>query len=117
MSRSRRPERLSGLLLQEISRTVLHVIKDPRIQGVTFTEVNVSSDLRHARVYYSILGEGESQEEAAKGLQSAKGLIKREVGRHLSLRYMPEIEFIFDDSLLQAEHIEKLLTGIHRTEP
>lgn len=116
MKRSRRTERLSGLLLEEISRAVQRVAKDPRIQGVTFTGVNVSPDLRSARVYYSILGEPERQKAALEGLQSAKGLIKRELSSHLNLRYMPEIDFFFDDTLQYAEHIETLLKKIEPTE-
>ena len=116
MKRSRRTVRLSGLLLEEISRAVQRVVKDPRIQGVTFTKVNVSRDLRSARVYYSVLGTTERQKAALEGLQSAKGLIKRELSHHVNLRYMPEIEFYFDDTLQYAEHIETLLKKIEVTE-
>ncbi len=116
MRQSHRTERLADLLLREISETVLRVAKDPRLQGVTLTLVKVSGDLRQARVYYSVIGDAGRQREAAAGLESAKGLIKRELGRHLRLRYMPDIEFFFDDTLQYAEHIQKLLKGIESPE-
>jgi len=101
------------LILQEISTTVLRSVKDPRIQNVTFTAVEVTLDLRLARVYFSVLGEEAQQEAALQGLQSAKGLIKRELGQRLSLRFMPDLEFFYDASIRHAEHIQKLLNDIH----
>ena len=112
MSGSRRTERLNGLLHEEMSRIILRVVKDPRVKGVTFTHVKVTKDLRLARIYYSYLGSGEERLEAHKGLQSARGLMRREIGRNLKLRYTPELEFFFDDSLEYAEHIEKLLKDV-----
>jgi ribosome-binding factor A len=112
----RRPERVSGLLLEEISRAVVRVVKDPRIRGITLTRVRVSRDLRHARVFYSLVGDEPRQRQAMRGLDSAKGIIKRELARHLRLRYMPEIEFSFDDSLNYADHIQKLIRELHSPE-
>ena len=109
MKRSRRTERINGLLLQEISATVLRAVKDPRIRNLTFTAVEVTSDLRLARVYFSVLGDTPHRDEVLQGLQSAKGVIKREVGQRTNLRYMPDLEFIFDPSLQHAEHIQNLL--------
>lgn len=108
---------MSGLLRDEIARTVLHVIKDPRSRGVSITHVSVTRDLRLARVYYSVLGDAERQAQALNGLCSAKGLIKRELGRNLNLRYVPEIEFFFDETLEYADHIDRLLKKIETSEP
>jgi ribosome-binding factor A len=116
MKTPRRSERVGGLLRGEISRAVHRVVKDPRIRGVTFTDVRLSNDLRHARVYYSVIGDSRRQEEVREGLKSAGGVIKREVGRHLQLRYVPDIEFFFDDSFGHAEHIENLLREIQDSE-
>lgn len=91
-------------------------MKDPRIHGVTVTDVELSSDLRYARVYYSLIGEEPKRAEAQEGLQSATGVIRREVGRNLQLRYVPDIEFFFDESLGNAEHIESLLRQIRESE-
>jgi ribosome-binding factor A len=112
MKRSRRTERLNGLLLQEISATVIREVNDPRIRNVTFTAVEVTRDLRLARVYYSVLDPEQNQEIASRGLQSAKGVIKRSMGPRLNLRYMPDLEFIYDPSIQHSEHIENLLKNI-----
>ncbi|MEW6440706.1 MAG: 30S ribosome-binding factor RbfA [bacterium] len=112
MRRTRRPQRLGGLLQEEVSRLLLREIKDPRIAGVTLTSVKVSPDLRFAMIYFSVMGGPERQREATKGLQSARGMIKRELGRNLELQYVPDIEFLFDDSLEYAEHIDQLLKQI-----
>jgi ribosome-binding factor A len=111
----RRLMRVEGLILEEISRVVVRVLQDPRIEGITLTGVRVSKDLRHARVYYSTLGDEARQQECLLGLNSAKGIIKRELARNLRLRYMPEIEFRFDDSLSYADHIQRLLKGLHES--
>jgi ribosome-binding factor A len=116
MKSSRRSERVGGMLRDEISRAVHRVVQDPRIRGVTFTGVKLSSDLRHARVYYSVLGDRKRQEQVREGLLSARGVIKREVGRHLQLRYVPDMEFFFDASLGHAEQIENLLRQIEDPE-
>ena len=87
-------------------------LKDPRIGFVTITKVAVSDDLRLARVYYSVFGGEDQKEESHQGLESAKGYIKRELGRRVRLKYIPEISFLFDDSLEYSEHIEELLRGV-----
>jgi len=107
---------VGGQLRAEISRAVQRVVKDPRIFGVTVTDVQLSSDLRYARVYYSVIGDDQRRADAQEGLQSARGLIRREVGRNLRLRYVPDIEFFLDDSLRNAEHIESLLRRIRDSE-
>jgi ribosome-binding factor A len=103
---------VGGLLRDEICRVVQRVVQDPRVRGVTFTNVKLSRDLRYARVYYSVIGDRQRQEQAREGLLSASGVIRREVGRHLQLRFVPEIAFFFDGSLGHAEHIENLLREI-----
>jgi ribosome-binding factor A len=117
MKRSRRMERLNGVFLQEISGTVLREVSDPRIRSVTFTAVDVTPDLRLARVYFSVWNAKQDQEEAFRGLQSAKGVIKRELGNRLQLRYMPDLEFIFDPSMQHAEEIDRLLKQIETRDP
>ena len=101
---------------EEISRAVRRVVKDPRVRGVTVIDVELTSDLRYARVYYSLIGEDQRREEVHEGLKSARGVIRREVGRNLQLRYVPDIEFFFDDSLGHADHIDGLLRQIRDSE-
>ena len=116
MGSSRRSDRVGGQLREEISRAVQRVVKDPRVRGVTVIDVELTNDLRYARVYYSLIGEDQRREEVHEGLQSARGVIRREVGRNLQLRYVPDIEFFFDDSLGHADHIDGLLRQIRDSE-
>jgi ribosome-binding factor A len=116
MKRTRRTERLSGLLLQEISSLLLREVNDPRVRAVTFTAVDVTPDLRLARVFFSVLDPERQQEDASQGLDSAKGLIKRALGPRLSLRYMPDLEFIYDASIQRAERIDNLLKTVRHPE-
>jgi ribosome-binding factor A len=113
--RFKRSEKVGDLIREEISQIFLRGLKDPRIGFVTITKVDVSDDLRLAKVYYSVFGGEQEKEESYQGLESAKGYIKRELGRRVRLKYMPEISFMFDDSLEYGEHIEELLQGLKDT--
>ena len=112
MMRFKRSEKVGDLIRKEISQILLGELKDPRIGFVTITKVAVSDDLKSAKVYYSVFGGEDQKEESYQGLESAKGYIKRELGRRVRLKYMPEIRFLFDDSLEYGEHIEGLLRDI-----
>ncbi len=93
----------------EISEILLKGLKDPRIGFVTITKVAVTDDLRQAKVFYSVFGGEKEKGDSFQGLESATGYIKRELGRRMRLKYMPEITFHFDDSLEYGAHIEELL--------
>ena len=99
----------------EISEILLKDLKDPRIGFVTITKVAVSDDLRQAKVYYSVFGGEKEKGDSFQGLESATGYIKRELGRRMRLKYMPEITFLFDDSLEYGAHIEELLRDVKDT--
>ena len=104
------------MIRKEISQILVSELKDPRIGLVTITKVSVSDDLRVARVYYSVFGGEEQREDSYQGLASATGYIKRELGRRVRLKYMPEIHFVFDDSLDYGEHIEELLRRVKHSD-
>ncbi len=108
----KRADRVGDLLQREISELLIRRIKDPRLHSVTITQVKVSNDLRHARVYYNVLTGGPARESVEIGLASAHGFIKKELGRRLRLRYLPKIQFLWDDTLEYAAHIERLLKKI-----
>lgn len=108
----KRAERVADLIKREISEMLIRGIKDPRIGLVTITRVSLSDDLRVAKVYFSVLGEEEDRQRNLRGLNSAKGFIKREMGKRIHLRYMPEIIFKFDPSLEYADHINRLIKEI-----
>ncbi|MGD8986295.1 MAG: 30S ribosome-binding factor RbfA [Desulfobacteraceae bacterium] len=108
MLAGKRAVRVGDQLLREIADLLVKKVKDPRIKGATLTGVRLSDDLRHAKVYYSVMGNGEDFERAQAGLDSAKGFIKKEIGHRMDLKYMPDITFKHDPSLAKGDHMEKL---------
>jgi ribosome-binding factor A len=105
----RRPERVAEVVHRELSALLYRDLKDPRLRGVTLTEVKVTPDLRHARVYFSHLEGAERAKEAIGGFRSAAGFIRQKIGRGLGLRYSPELEFEYDPSIERAARIDALL--------
>ncbi|MBW1672195.1 MAG: 30S ribosome-binding factor RbfA, partial [Deltaproteobacteria bacterium] len=91
-----RSQRVGDQILREISDLLLRKVKDPRLKGVTLTEVKVSKDLRNAYIYYSIFSQDEQKKHVQAGFESAKGFIRKEIGEKLHLRYVPNIRFIYD---------------------
>ncbi len=114
MSSQLRIEKLQELIKQEMSKMLLKEIKDPRIGFVTVTDVEMTGDLREAKIYVSIMGGDEQIKESLEGLQSALGFIRREIGKRIRLRFTPEISFALDKSLDYSEHIQKLLLQIEK---
>ena len=110
-----RAEKLQALIKQELSNMLIRDVKDPRVKFVTITGVEVSNDLSYAKVYVSVLDKSDVK-EVIKGLKSAGGYLRRELGRALSLRYTPELVFQADDSIDKGTHILKLLNDIERKE-
>jgi len=110
----KRSEKVADLIQKEVSQMLVKSIKDPRIGFVTITKVTVSEDCRFAKVYFSVAGTVAERESSGKGLDSAKGYVRKELGRRLRLRYTPEISFQFDPSVEYAIHMEELIRSIHR---
>jgi ribosome-binding factor A len=112
---TRRTERINELLREELSELLRRQVKDPRLGGlVTVTEVEVSVDLRHARVFVSVMGSDEEREDAFRALDTARPFLRRELGRRLSMRRTPELSFRRDDSL---ERGARLLALIEEAQP
>ncbi len=114
MSNHLRIEKLQELIKQEVSKMLLMDIKDSRIGFVTVTGVEMTGDLREAKIYVSIMGNDEQIKSSLEGLQSALGYIRREIGRRIKIRFTPEISFALDKSLDYSEHIQKLLLQIEQ---
>lgn len=110
----RRSEKVADLIQKEISLMLVKSVKDPRIGFVTITKVTVSDDCRVAKVYFSVAGTPAERERSVKGLDSAKGFVRKELGRRIRLRYTPEIIFQFDPSVEYAIHMEELIQSLHR---
>jgi len=109
-----RPERVQEALRQEISNIVHHKIKDPRIGFITITKVELTKDLRYAKVYFSVLGEMKDKHLALKGLNSAKGYIRSLVADRIKLRFVPDVAFRIDDSLEHTREIFDLFDRIKK---
>ena len=103
-----RSHRVGDQVLREISDLLLRKVKDPRLKGVTLTDVSMSKDLRRAHVYYSIIGTDEQKKQAQEGFESAKGYIRREIGERLQLRYVPDMQFKYDSSLEYGQKMERI---------
>jgi ribosome-binding factor A len=112
----KRADRVADLLKVEISDILLKQIRDPRIGTVTITAVEITDDLRYAKVFFVEMGKDQIDDHTREGLQKAKGFLKRELGKRLKLRYIPDISFIFDKSFAYGNRIEKLIAEIHRQE-
>jgi ribosome-binding factor A len=106
-----RAERVGGLIQETLSELLHRDISDPRLRMATITHVKVTNDLRCARIYFAAGGK-EGAADAAHGFRSAAGFIKRCLGPQLGLRYMPELEFVYDESFDTGARIDRLLKSI-----
>ena len=105
---SNRIHRINDEIQRELADQ-LRNLKDPRVSGmVSITRVDTTNDLRYARVYVSVLNK-DQEKDVLKGLKSASGFLRRELGHALQLRYTPELQFIGDDSIQHGAHILELL--------
>ena len=112
-----RIDKINQRIKREIGDIVLKELKDPRLEFVSITHVEVSRDLQHAKVYFSVLGRGNQVQKAGEGLLSARGFVRKLIGQRVRMRYTPEIEFIFDHSIEYSARIEAALEEIqHETE-
>ncbi len=110
----RRATRIGDQVLREIADILTRKVKDPRVKGTTLTGIWMSNDLKHARVYYSVLGEEREVSLAQAGLDSSKGFIKREIGLRLEIKHMPDIVFKHDPSLAVGEQMERLFRKLRK---
>ena len=108
MASSFRVSRIRQLLLRELSDIVMN-LKDPRTGMVTIVDTEVSKDLRHAKMFISVIGSEEDQQAAQDALNHALGYIRKEVARRISLRYVPEFSVVYDDTAERAARINSLI--------
>ena len=107
-----RVEKVQAAIMQEISKMFLFDVKDAKISGASVTGVEVSPDLSYAKVFVSLIGSDEEQEQCLAALDRAKGYFRSEIAQRIRLRYAPEIHFAKDDSQAYSDHIEELLAKI-----
>ncbi|GAC1596761.1 MAG: hypothetical protein NVS3B6_03610 [Pseudarthrobacter sp.] len=98
-------QRIKVVVAEALGRKV----KDPRLEGITVTDARVTNDLQHATIYYTVFGDQAVQSDAAKGLEKAKGVLRQEVGRNVTVRLTPTLEFVADQIPVVASNLEELL--------
>ena len=108
-----RSDRVGGLLQRALSDILQKGVKDPRLKMVTITGVKMSQDLRHARIYYAVSMGKKSAREVEKGFKSALGYLKRTLAGRLGLRYMPDLNFFYDESVDYGAHIDEVLKTVN----
>jgi len=116
MATSRRVSRVSSLIKREVSQMLLSEIKDDRVGAgmVSVTNVEVSGDLQHAKIFVSIYGTSEAKAETMAGLHSSAPFVRRALGQRMSLRRTPEVSFLEDRSLEQGDKILNLINSLPR---
>lgn len=106
----RRPERLAEQIKEEVSLIIAGEVEDPRVGFVTVTDVKLSPDLRHAKVYVSVIGSENEVKGSLAALRHATGFIRHQLGAVLRMRHTPELHFAYDDAEARAARIEELLS-------
>ena len=124
MGRGHRQERLGGEIQKIISTLLIRELKDPRLQNamVSVTAVDVTNDGSYATVYMTVLGYGaqdaekkkKQEQDALDAMQKAKGVIKKEIGKQVKLRHIPELIFKIDTSLEYGRHIEEIIANLDK---
>ena len=117
MLAGKRAVRVGDQLLRVMADLLTTKVRDPRAKRATLTGIHLSDDLRHAKVYYSVIGNERDILKAQTGLDSAKGFFKKEISLRMDLKYMPDIEFKHDPSLEEGNSLDKLLDRLKSDEP
>lgn len=112
---NKRLNRISEEVKRVVSELIYNGLKDPRVNSMTtITKVEVTRDLRYAKIYVSVFGNKEEKENTLLGLESAKGFIRKEIGNRIDLRYAPEPIFILDESIEQGIYMSKLIKEVNK---
>lgn len=111
-----RAEKIQELIKQEVSKIILNDLKNPNIGFVTVTQVEVTNDLRHAKIWLSLYGKEEEQAKTLQALERSLGFIRNEIGKRIRLKFVPELALLTDSSLEYSSHIQKILLQIKENE-
>jgi ribosome-binding factor A len=109
---SRRTNRLAEEIREEVAKIIASELKDPRIGFVTVTGVQLTPDLRHARINVGVLGDQAARDKSLTGLRQAAGFVRRELGKRLRVRHTPEVAFQYDKGLDATERVARLLDEV-----
>jgi len=108
----KRSDKVAEEIHKIVSELLIKGLKDPRIGFVTITGVKLTTDLRQATIYFTVIGSDEEKKGTLAGLNSARGFIRKELGQALKMRFTPEIQFKYDTSVEYGQHIESILKEI-----
>ena len=111
-----RAERVGEQMKQEIMDIVNNKVKDPRVGFLTITDVELTNDLSHAKVYLTVLGSNKEIDNTFKALEKAKGFIKSELGSRMRLRIIPDLTFEYDKSIEYGNKIERMIQDLHKND-
>ena len=113
MANLRRQARLNSLIEQIVSELLQRQIKDPRVHGlVTVTRVEVSPDLSHAKIYVSVMGTEEERRDTMRALEHASGFVRTRLGEELTIRHVPELQFVLDRSIEEGDQVLAILNKL-----
>lgn len=111
-------KRVNELIRIHLTELLERELNDPRVNGaqVTISDVEITPDVRHAKVFYSLIGDEVQKAEVARGLESAAGWLSRELGKRLRTRHTPQLTFEFDESFERGDRLSRLLDELKRDE-
>ena len=112
-----RPDRLGDQVRAELCLLLQRSVRDPLVRVVTITHVRMTSDLRHARVYYTTLGNLDTRRKTAVGLSRATPFLRGRLARRIRVRHVPELTFVYDDSIEREHRIAQVLEELHDDAP
>jgi ribosome-binding factor A len=112
----KRSEKVAEAIHELVSALLIKGLKDPRIGFVTITGVKLTDDLHLATVFFTVIGSDEERKATAQGLNSARGFIRKEMGKSLHMRYLPDLVFRYDESVDYGSRIESILKEISAKE-
>lgn len=119
MSTTFRPERVAEAVHESVARVLNGEVSDPRLRHVTVTRCEISHDLSYAKIYYTVLGDEDARDDAARAFDRATPFLRSRVGQEVALRTVPELSFRYDKGTENAARIEEILSGLpelHRDE-
>ncbi len=114
---SRRLEKAAAAIREVVSMAILAELNDPRIRDVTVTYVEVSADLRHAKVHVSVMGDETRQKLSLRGLQSAAGFLQAKIAERIEIRYTPKLSFLLDQGVKRSIAVAQILREVLPKEP
>jgi len=116
MSQGSRPDRVADQIRGELGQLLARDVHDPGIGFVTITRVQVSPDIQQARVFYTALGDEKARKNSERALERAMPFLRRQIGARLRLKRVPELKFLYDESIAGQDRIEQLLRELHHDE-